>query len=443
MRETLRWIGYLIVTTFVLIALVFTAYRIRGPSRAQRDALALMRKDYRPQQGVNAFPLLWYVEYDVPDDEVAKRYAAEVASAGPELTADFGSQRAPAATKLTEADGDPARLCDRTGAGCLAKVRAEPEAMRVALSTYPVIRRRAKAFEATDYYWNDFRADEAASLTAVPTKAQRIWLSTFALEYVDGDRARALADTCVNLAAWRRLHRGTNSLIGSMSAISSADSAMRLFADMLAALPDGETAPDACVQALRPIEAADVDRCAEMAGEFAFNRDRFAELFARPRDAAPSWHERAGTWLAIDVTQWEGWMAEQDARYCEEPPARMLADLPPTAPIVRNTERVECISSVIACMMADIAAPAFENYDERTLDYAAHVRLAATLLWLRETAGAGPLARRLDARPDALVSRNHRAGYDAQSRALFVDNMHGSRDEPFRLAIADPPDNGR
>ncbi len=436
MRETLRWIGYLIVTVVVIIALVFAAYRLRGPSRAQRDALALMQKDYRPQHGTNAFPLLWYVEYDVPDGEIAARFEREVRSEQANPTRDMRTPHTPEAKKLPEADSDPAPLCERNGSGCLAKAAANPDAMRAALAGYPVIRGRAKAFEAADYYWNDFPPDSSALLAVMPTRAQRVWLSAYALAYADGDHAGALAGTCANLGAWRRMHRGNNTLIGSMGAIASGDGAMRVFADMLATLPAGETVPDACASALRPIEAADVDRCAEMAGEFSFLHVSYMWELARTGDPAWSQAERAGTWVTFNAPQWAGWVAEQDARYCEVPPTGMLADTPRPDTVVRNTERLECISSVTACMMSDIAASAYAGYDERTLDYAAHLRLAATLLWLRDTPGAEPIAQRFEARPPALRSGQRRSGYDAKDGTLFVDNMRGALDEPFQLALA-------
>jgi hypothetical protein len=437
MRETLRWIGYVIFATLAIIAMVFVAYRIRGPSRAQRAALALMQQDWRPKHGTNAFPLIWYAGYDVPEDEIERRYADEVASVRA-AQVDPVVRHVPAAAKLAEAGADSRALCDRGGAGCLAKARANADAMRAALATFPAIRGRARAFEAADYYWNDFPVDSDALLTATPTLVQRVWLSGYALDYAAGNRAVALAGACANLGAWRRMHRGTNSLIGSMVAISYADSAMRLFADMLAALPANEPAPESCAEALKPIEAADVDRCAEMAGEFAFLQRGLSIEARRAHDPTVSWSERAGTWLMFNLPQARGWLAEQDARYCEQPPKTLLADTPRPASTLRRTEQLECISSVLACMLSDIAAPALDNYDERTLDYAAHLRLAAALLWLRETPGATPLGQRFEVRPDTLRSPGHDSGYDASRRVLFVNNMHGSPEEPFRLVVAVP-----
>jgi hypothetical protein len=88
MRETVRWIGYCVLAIIVIVSLIFAAYRIRGPSQAQRKALALMEEDYRPKHGTNAFPMLWYLEYDVPDAEIAAHFAAELASVRARVDAD-------------------------------------------------------------------------------------------------------------------------------------------------------------------------------------------------------------------------------------------------------------------------------------------------------------------------------------------------------------------
>lgn len=436
MRETLRWIGYAVLAIIVTVSIVFAFFRIRGPSQAQREALAKMQKDYRPKQGMNAFPLLWYLEYDVPEADVAKRFDAEVAWVRERLAADkMPMPYAPQAKALPETAGDRSRLCELRAGGCLAKVTADPEVMRATLATYPVIRGRDKAFDATDYYWDDFPADTRAITAAVPNVAQRVWLSAYALDYADGHRSAALSDTCANLDAWRRMHRGTNSLIGSMIAIASADGAMRLFADMLAALPAGETVPEACTQALRPIEAADVDRCAEMAGEFAFGESTLRWVGVRA-DREESWAERVGNWVTSDIPQWRAWAAERDAQYCEDPPTTMLADVPHASDDLRVTQRLECISSVIGCMLADIGAGAYADYDARTLDFAAHLRLAAALLWLRDGDGTKPLTQRFDERPAALRSGTRASAYDASAGTLFVDNRDKRRDARFALPVA-------
>src|ERR1700748_1406211 len=88
MRETVRGSCLVRLAIIVTVSVVFAAYRIRGPSQAQRVALALMQKDYRPKTGTNAFALMWYLEYNVPEAEIATRFDTEVASLRAKLDAD-------------------------------------------------------------------------------------------------------------------------------------------------------------------------------------------------------------------------------------------------------------------------------------------------------------------------------------------------------------------
>jgi hypothetical protein len=115
----------------------------------------------------------------------------------------------------------------------------------------------------------------------------------------------------------------------------------------------------------------------------------------------------------------------------------MLADKPRPARDLRVTRRLECIASFNGCILADIGGSAYTDYDARTLDYAAHLRLAAALLWLRDATDAKSLAQRFDERPDALRSGSRTSGYDATTGTLFVDNRDTRREKRFALPIAD------
>ena len=263
MRDALRWISYLCIALITAVIIAFIAYRLRGPSHAQREALVQMKKDYRPHAGRNAFPLVWFMRYDVPESDLDARMAADVAAAGKRMPAGV-FQMEPTATKLAEATADISRLCSRRAEGCLAKASTDSESMRAALAQFPTIRAREKAFAAVDFYWDDFPTDYRLLALADPTPALQIWLSDFALEYAEGDRAGALSKTCGNVGAWRRVHGGTNSRVGAMIAAAAAEAGIRLFAEMLAALPESEQVPDVCGIALRPVDGADVDQCARV-----------------------------------------------------------------------------------------------------------------------------------------------------------------------------------
>ena len=438
MSDVLRWIGYGLLALIVLVVVAFAAYRLRGPSRAQLDALALMQKDYRPKQGTNAFPLLWFMRYDVPDGELDARMAAEVAAAAQRLAVDERTfSLEPSADKLTEAADEEARLCDLTLPGCLAKVSADSQSIRLALATYPIILAREKAFEQTDFYWNDFPTDFRLLAAAHTSPAQRVWLSAFALQYTDGDHVGALAGVCRNIGTWRKLRQGSNSLIGSMMAIRNADEGMHLFAEMLAELPAGEAVPAECRTALQPISAADVDRCGEMAGEFAISTSAMKFMWAQVEKEG-TWWNRAQRWIVLDESYGDAWRAEHSAEHCgESATRRMLEDAPlieaATHPVMT---RVECIAGVINCMIADIAGPAYIDYDTRTLDFAAHLRLAATLLWLRDSATDSSPAELFEKRGTNLRSGRRNSGFDAQANVVFVDNLHTPRATRFELPIS-------
>jgi hypothetical protein len=440
MGEALRWLGYLLFAALVCVALVFAFYRLRGPSHAQRDALALMHKDYEPKQGRNAFPLLWFMSYDVRTDTMDAKLRDEVAFVRTRLaeTEDPVSYDPPE-PKLPEAAAVTDGLCLASAEDCLAEVAKNPGAIRAVLGAFPVMRARRQAFETIDFYWDEFPADYrtyAYAAPPVPVRAERVWISDLALRYANGDTVGALADTCDHIAAWRRIQRGNNSLIMRMAAIAYADGALRLFADMLARMPGDVPAPTECETALRPVEGADLDRCAEMAHEQVVFETTWASVEARS-----SRPERAMMWLTFEHAQTQAWFAESNASDCGETAvARMSRDEPLRVDrLPQITRRLECIASINGCILADIASPAYANYDARVLDFAAHLRLGATLLWLRDVANDLPLQERFEQRPVALRTGSRKSGIDASGRRLFVDNLYTARSPRFELPLSVHP----
>jgi hypothetical protein len=436
MKRILRWIGWCLLALIVLIVAVFTVYRLRGPSSTQREALALMQKDYRPSHGINAFPLLWFMRYDVPADQLDVHMAVDVAAVRKRLDAgEFVTDYAIEAPPLAEPAIDKTALCEIRASGCLAMIAAHVDAVRPIIVTHPTSLARARAFEHADYYWNELPADYHSALLAFPSDVQRLWLSAFALQYVNGDHAGALTAVCNNLGAWRRMSRGTNSLIGVMLTTSHGDGTIPLFADMLAGLRADEAVPAECTAALQPVVAVDVDRCAPMAGEFAMTDSDVRKAAAE--HAMQPWWDRALGWIFFEERQSEAWRAEDFSARCGDVAVeRMLADRPvrgePARPVM---QRLECVSSLIGCVLADIAAPVYVDYDKRTLDFAAHLRLAATLLWLRDQSDGTP-SKRFERRPESLRSAKHASGVDESRGTLYVDNLFGRREARFELQVA-------
>lgn len=67
---------------------------------------------------------------------------------------------------------------------------------------------------------------------------------------------------------------------------------------------------------------------------------------------------------------------------------------------------------------------------------AAHLRLAATLIWLRETRDdPGELVERFASRPAHLRSGERASGISEDGRSIWVDNLHARHSARFSLAL--------
>jgi hypothetical protein len=254
------------------------------------------------------------------------------------------------------------------------------------------------------------------------------------LQYVDGDRTGALSGVCRNIDTWRRLRGASNTPVGSVFAIKGADGGMRLFAEMLAELPADVEVPRECFTALRPVDITDADRCSAMTREFASSesmlRDTTTTLAREP------WWNRAWDSIFFDARQTNAWRAEQYATYCDGSAARrLLADIPLSENTTPIRRRPECIASLTGCILADIAAPMVDNGDGRLLDFLAHLRLAATLLAMRESGSDASIAVRFEDASDSKRSRRRNSGFDRESGVLFVDDLDANRGTRFELPV--------
>lgn len=441
MRRMLRWVGRSILLLVLVVAALFGWYRVRGPSADQRAVLALLEQERRPAGGRNAFPALWFLQYDVPESELEARMAADVAEVHKRLAAGGETiQFEPAAERLPLPGADDTALCNGRTRDCLKTVGADPAATRAALDKHARVLEHARAIGHYDHVWAQFPADYRAPMAAYAPVAQNLWLSSLALEFVDGRHGTALAGACANAGTWRRLRGGTNSLVNDMTSIVFGDRAMRLFAEMLAALPPDEPVPPVCGEAFRPVAAADVDRCTEFAQEIANTRSSMRAAVAAQRTVS----DRAIGWLTFDAQQTAALKAEQFAAYCGDAAVRRsLADRAIDAAAIPrpfSSWRPECVANVTGCVLSEMTGSAYVKYDERVLDYAAHLRLAATLLWLRQPrADHAQLRTRFDQRPAELRSAGHISGIDLDQDVLFVENLDPRREQRFELRLPAAP----
>ncbi|MDR0776107.1 MAG: hypothetical protein LBE81_05660 [Azonexus sp.] len=457
-RRLLGWFGWTVLVLFVLLTLLaatFAYYSQRGPTKAQQAALALLQKDYRPTHGVNAFPLLFYMNHNVPEDRLDAQMAADVERVRKRLDGASASKEAADedytdAPKLPElSTEEKAALCAHDGKGCLAQVVAQPEAVRAALAAHPIRVARAQAFEDADYFWNEFPAS-ASSPTVIGDirDGRRLWLSAFALKYAEGNHVDGLAATCRNLGAWRRMARGTNSLLNRMLADGFRDGAIRLYADMLVALPADEAVPEDCALALQPVVAADADLCPVWAGELAM----FESALREADKSSASHGVSASLYPFFDLHKTTAWFALHLSPACgSQANARFLADeLPHREELERfpfwtvfsvppGATWPECMANAVGCVLFNVGADT-GKYDARLLGWAARLRLAATLLWLREHSGEGSIAERFEHRPAELRSTNHASGFDAERGVIYVEDSYQSdKHHRFELPVGSLP----
>ena len=429
--ELTRWI--LRGSFLLLLALVadFVIYRMRGPTPAQHAALELMQKDRHPKKGVNAFPLLWSMHYDVAADRLDEQLAADIEHLRLLQAADSDTAAyEPSVTKLPEPRPDDAGLCHLRKPNCLARVMADPASARNALEKYEAIARKTRMLEATDFLWDELPANPGTP-EPIRGSTQDLWLSSLALQFVSGDHAAAIAGTCRNILTWRRLRHGTNTLIGDMLSIAFADDALHLLADMLVLQPLEAGVPPECVHALQPIEAADVDRCTGVAGTFAQTLGAYTLI--APKKGSLS--GPAIIWLVFDRAKTTAVLAERMSGHCEKRfTEALLHDIEPEAiePFIKHAP--ECLANIAGCELLAIPMLPYAQYDQRALDFAAHLRLAATLLWLRENS-EGSLSERFERRPAHLRSATHASSFDESQGKLYVDNFYAAREKRFELTV--------
>jgi len=442
-RRLLLWAGITVLGIVTLFVVNVGVHRLAGLDAAQREAMVTLA-DVRaaPREGRNAFALLWLMPYDVADADIERLAADDVREANARVVAgrplgDLAPADRPRLAALTHADPG---LCRAREHGCLAHVRSNQEATRALVATQARRLARLRTLEQRDYYHYAFPHAPDMPIPAVDP-IQRLELSALALDFIDGDRAEAIAGVCRNIATWRRLRHGTDSLIFSMMAVAYVGVAIDLAGDMLAESPIAEPVPAECGEAFAPIAEADVDFCSEAAGESAFAAAVSDDLVARDRSENPRGPlERALFSLTYDREQTSATRALALAGYCSaEQRARSLADgdgPPPRA----GAGPLACAANLVGCGFDMASVDPYEDYRERLLDMAAKLRLGATVLWLRETRDdPRPLAERFAARPEHLRSGTRATGIGDDGRSIWVANLDTRKfGERTTLALAPP-----
>ena len=487
MMRGLRWTGIVLLVLLLLIAALWSASRLLGPTAEQRRAVEVFEQLPGPE-GTNAFPALWLLQWDVPEAEqaaivaedaarfralppwgdparaeatrdlesvAAGRYhdrvlnphspglyvAHRLALEGPNMTVNTACSSsakvfATAARWLRAGLVDAPASCGPREGGCLERVRADRDAHAERLEQSARLVDRVQAVFDHDHY-------RSLLPPAVDTPFPRLQLMSLgqtrhALQFVDGDIDAALAGTCRRVDGWRRIAGNADSLLVTMYAVAGIQGDGRLLADMLAELPPGHALPSACAAALAPPRPDGLGLCPAMRGEWKYGMSAFD---AMQSDAGLG--GRIGRWLLVDREATAALSASNLAWACGEQAEQAVAQDRPMRPPQQDGGpwRFECVANVAGCALMEIARPAYADYGQRLQDSAARVRVLGTLAWLRERAAAGDARSAGDLLvdlPDGLRSPGRAVEVGPDGGHLRIELFDTRQDSHWRVPL--PPE---
>lgn len=427
------------VACVVVVAGLFAWGRLRAPTAEQAKALALLQRDLRPAQGHNAYPWLWFAQYDVPPDQLDAAYASDqarvvgwvkahreqVSQLAPEPSAGF-----PVLPTWSRADQEG--LCSMRDAACLAKVRDHADAVRAVLAHHAVRVSREEALTGFDYVWDDMPATPMTPMAPF-NLGLGVWQSAIALDAVDGRQVQALDRVCTQVTTMRRLHAHSNTLVSTLILAANMRSGVRLFSQVLAETPAATPLPSSCAAAFAPPAAEDVDLCPALQSEFAVLGG--SPAFGRQTH----WYDSPA--LSRSISQ--RMLAPGYAAACESATVSQLLDDKPVSLAGREPhwDLVDAVANSAGMVLSRIGLPPFDGYLARQQDEVSALRMGALLIWLRATPAPGvPLEQRLRQRPAWMRfgdDRHLRVAPDGHGLLLDMRFKQGSGgDTPWSLPAA-------
>jgi hypothetical protein len=442
MRKWVVVLGSTALAVTFVPALLWTVSRLRGPTPAQRAAVAELSA-LPPLAGPNAFQTLWQLAYAIPASERDAVFAEDVrrwraAAADPATVPkpeSVAARRYPAS--LSEADR--ARLCS-SGRECLAQVQADP-------ATYAdVVARNRDWFDRLESLSSHAGLRDPFGYPAAMPLPDHLQFggqlrTRYALDFVQGRRDAAFDGTCRAIVTWRRLGANSDTLIARLVAAAHVRTSYAdLFLSMLAQVPRDFVLPPSCDAAFAPPTAAEFSLCDAARGEFAYVRSGTSSAL-RQRAASGLVH-RVSDPLMFDEDMAVAEQAMRLQPFCApETAAKIRADVP--FKVVHPPEmafvRLECASDVAGCILGEIAKSADNDYAAQVEDTNARIRLIAELLRLRaSTSDAAPLLDRLEARHAAIGAASRKLCLVDDGRALCLDN-HRVRPDDVCWRVPLPP----
>ncbi|MCD9087426.1 hypothetical protein [Stenotrophomonas sp. SY1] len=376
--KALRWGLGSLLAVLLLVAGVWAVSRLMPIPAAQQQALALLHHSAaEPAPGRNAFDGLWLLGLEeVSDAERAAILAEDIEQMQrlaerpidvPLLPADVASVAQAPHGQVPQMQG----LCGWRGGDCLARVRADPAAVEAALAGQQGLLARISALSGAGHYRNRFVAD--ARLPMPNFILLQRSLPAHALAHVQGRSDAALAGICADVRTAKVLISHSDGLLPANVGAAMIGGNVQLLASVLAELPLDHPLPAACDGVFVAVEPQALSQCPAMRGEFA--------MVSRGVQVAPQRLQ----WLVWDKRKTDGLIALSMAGACSSRTAEAVqADVPPSwTSVPRSIWRLECAANAAGCMVASIAAPAYDRYGLALQDGGARLRLAEALLWLR------------------------------------------------------------
>ncbi|QDH69501.1 hypothetical protein [Marilutibacter alkalisoli] len=434
MRILLKLLAGILVLAVIAGVGLYWVSRTQGMT-PEREAVVELMTSPDDLPGRNAFATFWLLGHDVAEDQVEAVVAEDVArfmgSPWPATEGDapfvsVAVERFGAASAPSEAES---MLCALREPGCLQKVRRAPGEYERLLASMAVPLRQMEALADAGHYRNGFPPRVDAPFPPRLNDALRAPMTAHALAFIQGDIEGGLAGTCRSVAMWRRLVPASDSLVIAMAAIAAADGHSRLFAEMLAELPDRAAVPRECDAAYAPPEPGEASVCMAMKGEFAVMR-------AAMQDPAMTGSEGVAWYLrwAYDADATVARSAEHLSTGCSEPGQRAILADRPLRGQRRNGFEIECIANFAGCLLT--SGVVYDSYLQRAQDHGARLRLMATLLWLHRNArDPRPLATRLASRPAGTRSPTRGLEVVDDGRWLQVAMYDDSRGDHWKVPL--------
>ena len=429
MIRILKCVAGVALVLLLLVVGVYLTSRAMGPSRLEREALALV--DTPPiHTGSDGFAALYTLSHDIPEAkqgsvlaEDVRRLAALPLEGAPSFRSTLEDW-----PKLGEFRKDDPAWCSLRKPGCLERVRAAPQAYAGLLQRNATQLDRAASLSAWDYFASPFPPRINAPLPAFQPLTRLTTRSAW--RFANGEIDAGLAGVCAGVTQGRKLMAGGDSLIGSMIGAALIHGNATLLADMVAELPRDRALPADCKLAYDlPMQSAD-GICRTMLSEARFivgglRTQITAEVAtAGSGEEIPAWASR----LLFDPEHTAARVAPVFAWYCGEQARSLMTQDQPLVDRSPTPSRwsLQCASNPVGCVLADISQPAYVDYGVRLQDAGARLRTTAALLWLREQSGAMDEAA-LARLPPSMQSRTRPLRLDAAAGTLAT-TLYGKPD---------------